>query len=400
MRKRQRMSQGPASYTSSHDEQTVQTWSEDVRATSESTFPLLDGNMMPWIDGMFDSYLDQSWGQDPQTPVIGHFALSTQEGGLTRPTNQTAQLDSSSLSPATGDHASTTGESHQLSPSSPSVVSDHVLALHYTQNLTSRYSSKKQGWNFHTYFFNRFSSSHPFVMSALYAWTSAHLLCAGAIASEENSQLHYAKCVCGLKRVFNMEVRPSAGLDHDLHWMTAVTRDDDFDAIAVALFFLASTDLILSRPGDLRNLLDLEATIIKRRNYRGPDSVFIKIATWFCFLDARASAFGTGEDRIIQALGDEKGLLHILRSSQDFLRKEYDILYPHEEQQRDQAHLPLYVVTCRLVALIGRISRSCRETPNSFDGLEIQDTLKDLKKVIHTNPNVPVTKAERLISSL
>ena len=383
-RKRQKTSQKPASCSnSSQDEQTVQAWSEEAPSSMETTFPFLDGNMMPWIDGIFDNYGDQPWDSTSMAPMPGEPDVSPLEDPPASRPDYVALRDAIFSSPVLGDRVSMAAELHQDSPSSTSAVSDHVLAQHYTRNLTSRYSSKNQGWNYHTYFFNRFSSSHPFVMSALYAWTSAHLFCAGVINSADNSLLHYSKCVAGLKHVFNMEVLAKTGLNHDLSWLTADVGDDDHDAIAVALFFLAWTDLILSRPRDLRNLLELEASILEQRRYRGSDSVFIKMATWFCFLDARASAFGSSQDRIIQALGDDQGLLEIVEDSQDFLQKEYDLLYPREEQQRDQAHLPLYIVTGQLVTLLGKISRSCKGATNASESAktETRASLRRLKQV-------------------
>lgn len=338
---------------------------------------------MPWIDGMFDTYGSQPWESASMIPMPGESDISPLENMPTDRPDYMALRDAIFSAPVPGDRVSITAEVHQDSPSSNSAVSDHVLAQHYTRNLTSRYSSKNQGWNYHTYFFNRFSSSHPFVMSALYAWTSAHLFCAGVINSEDNSLLHYSKCVAGLKHVFNMEVLTKSGLKHDLNWLTADVGDDDHDAIAVALFFLAWTDLILSRPHDLRNLLELEASILEQRKYKGSDSVFIKMATWFCFLDARASAFGPSQDYIIQALGDDQGLQEIVEDSQDFLQKEYDLLYPREELQRDQAHLPLYTVTGQLVTLLGKISRSCKAGIDVSESAktEIRGSLKRLKQV-------------------
>ena len=387
IRKRQKSSSQRAAADcsdSSPVEKADQAWIQDAQLPFENTFPFLDGNMMPWIDGVFDNYTDQPWDTSLLAPVSSGTGMTPLGMGTTERPDYVALRDAIFLPPTPGDRVSMTAELHQDSPSSTSAVSDHVLAQHYTRNLTSRYSSKNQGWNYHTYFFNRFSSSYPFVVSALYAWTSAHLFCAGAINSEDNSLLHYSKCVTGLSNTFDVDMFTKNNTSrHNLDWMTSDIREEDYDAVAVALFFLAWTDLILARPRDLQNLLELEASILERRKYKGSDSVFIKMATWFCFLDARASAFGLGQDRIIQALGDDQGLLEIVEGSQDFLQKEYNMLYPREEQQRDQAHLPLYIVTGRLVTLIGKISRSGKGLPGATEAykMEIRNSLDALKMV-------------------
>ncbi|KAH8893619.1 MFS general substrate transporter [Thozetella sp. PMI_491] len=341
----------------------------------DASLPLLDSAVMPWIETMFDSYLDQPWELSLHNSVISHFEPST-----------------TSTLPATGEDQMSAADIHQPSPGSTSAVSDHVLAQHYTRNLTSRYSSKNQGWNYHTYFFNRFNSSHPFVLSALYAWTSAHLFCSGSLTSPSNALVHYEKCLLGLKQAFGIEISVDVSSGHSLDWMDSGIGAHDFDAIAVAFFFLASTDLTLSRPAELQNLLALEADVLQWKDSDGLDSVFLKIATWFCFLDARTSAFGLASDRIIQAMGNEAGLLRVLQTSQDFLQKEYSLLYPQEEERRDQAHLPLYIATCRLIAILGRISRAYRGVYDSAARLEIRDSLGELHRMLSSKTEGEATK--------
>ncbi|KAK5993053.1 hypothetical protein PT974_06480 [Cladobotryum mycophilum] len=268
--------------------------------------------------------------------------------------DQAPTLNTEDLVPDTTSHAN---HAHLgvIEPSSipVSTISDHELAQHYIRNLTSLYSSKNPGWNFHTYFFNRFSSKYPFVMAALYAWTAAHLFCQEYLASPANSMTHYQKTTLELKERFSIDVVNRL----DIGVSSFATNQDDLDAIAVSLYFLASTDLILSRPERLRNLLEVEAGILRARPLNGPDSVFTKIATWFCFLDARMSTFGRDHDRVIQTVGGEMGMLAALHESEHFLQNEYKRLYPLEERRRDAAHLPLYKATCRLVVLWGCISR-------------------------------------------
>ncbi|KAG5747911.1 hypothetical protein H9Q70_009405 [Fusarium xylarioides] len=268
---------------------------------------MLDATAMPWMDGIFDSYPDQQWDLSPDVAV---FSNATDQAWI-------PYTDSPGQTPADFNAGS-------LSSSSPQTVSDRVLAQHYTQNLASKYSSKGQTWNNHTYFFNRFNSSHLFVISSLYAWTAAHLHC--------NGTLNQLAIHLGL-----------GGLDEELSrtWPQLITRDDDLDAVSVTLYFLAWTDLLLSRKASLKRMLSLEACLLESRGHGDQSqSVYGRMAVWFCFLDARASLFSQGDDRIIQCLGNDLGLMFAVDKSYNFLQQEYTLLYPNEERRWDEAHRP------------------------------------------------------------
>ncbi|KAL5586043.1 hypothetical protein FOBRF1_015913 [Fusarium oxysporum] len=233
--------------------------------------------------------------------------------------------------------------SFSLSSSSPQTVSDRVLAQHYTQSLASKYSSKGQTWNNHTYFFNRFNSSHSFVISALYAWTAAHLHCNGTLGSETSALEHYEKSLAALGDQLDIHLGVgSAERELSQTWPQLITRDDDLDAVSVTLYFLAWTDLLLLRRAYLKRMLSLEACLLGSRG-RGDQSqsVYGRMAVWFCFLDARAALFSQGDDRIIQCLGNDLGLMFAVDRSYNFLQQEYTLLYPNEERRWDEAHRPL-----------------------------------------------------------
>ncbi|KAG4292641.1 hypothetical protein FPRO06_12129 [Fusarium proliferatum] len=291
-----------------------------------SSLAMLDATAMPWMDGVFDSYPDQQWDLSPESTILYNGAAQ-----LWLP-----QTDSPG-------QISTDFNAGSLSSSSPQTVSERVLAQHYTQNLASKYSSKGQTWNNHTYFFNRFNSSHSFVISALYAWTAAHLHCNGTLDSESSALEHYEKSLAALGDQLGIHFGIGAmdqELDHT--WPQRIIRDDDLDAVSVMLYFLAWTDLLLSRRASLKRMLSLEACLLESRGHGDQSqSVYGRMAVWFCFLDARASLFSRGDDRIIQSLGNDLGLMFAVDKSYNFLQEEYTLLYPKEERRWDEAHRPL-----------------------------------------------------------
>ncbi|SCV48326.1 uncharacterized protein FFB14_10321 [Fusarium fujikuroi] len=330
-----------------------------------SSLAMLDATAMPWIDGVFDSYPDQQWDLSPESTIIYNGAAQ-----LWLP-----QTDSPG-------QISTDFNAGSLSSSSPQTVSERVLAQHYTQNLASKYSSKGQTWNNHTYFFNRFNSSHLFVISALYAWTAAHLHCNGTLDSESSALEHYEKSLAALGDQLGIHFGIGAVEQEFGHtWPQRIIRDDDLDAVSVMLYFLAWTDLLLSRRASLKRMLSLEACLLESRGHGDQSqSVYGRMAVWFCFLDARASLFSRGDDRIIQCLGNDLGLMFAVDKSYNFLQEEYTLLYPKEERRWDEAHRPLYVATCRLVALLGTVSRDDRTTVGEIQEASTAASLNNIKE--------------------
>ncbi|KAF4953229.1 hypothetical protein FGADI_6204 [Fusarium gaditjirri] len=295
-----------------------------------SSLAMLDATAMPWMDGVFDSYPDQQWDLSPESTMLY---------------NGTAQFWLSQTdSPG---QISTDFNAGSLPSSSPQTISDRVLAQHYTQNLASKYSSKGQTWNNHTYFFNRFNSSHSFVISALYAWTAAHLHCNGTLRSESSALDHYNKSLVALGDQLGIHLGIGA-VDEELGqtWPQLITRDDDLDAVSVMLYFLAWTDLLLSRRPSLKRMISLEACLLETRGHGDQSqSVYGRMAVWFCFLDARAALCSQGDDHIISCLGNDLGLMFAVDKSYNFLQEEYTLLYPNEERRWDEAHRPLRDLT-------------------------------------------------------
>lgn len=352
---------------------------DDSRLLEASSLSLLDTTTMPWMDGIFDSYLGPQWDLTPDSTVL--WSTTTDPITINDFPDQTPSMDANSSTQVFAEFNMPASDQQGLPSSSPSAVSDHVLAQHYTQNLTTKYTSKEQGWNHHTYFFNRFNSSHPFVISSLYAWTAAHLFCNGTVDSDANAMEHYEKSLAGLGDQLGVDLlSANATDDASQNWFALLAQGDDMDAVSVTLYFLAWTDLILSRRVALRRMLNLEALLLERRGHDQSHSVYVRMAVWFCFLDARAILFCRGNDRIIQSMGDDSGLVRAVEKSHDFLQKEYKLLYPKKERRWDEAHLPLYVATCRLIALLGKISRS---GSTSDDGCEadVRASLDNIKQV-------------------
>ncbi|KAH7160523.1 hypothetical protein B0J13DRAFT_494178 [Dactylonectria estremocensis] len=321
----------------------IQSRQDDSQMLRSSSLSLLDTATMPWMDGVFDSYLEQQWDLTPDPAILWNASANTMI--LNDLPDQTLTLDASSA-PILTEFRIPTLDQQSPSSNSPSAVSDRVLAQHYTQSLTSKYSSKEQGWNNHTYFFNRFNPSHPFVISSLYAWTAAHLFCNGTIESEASAMEHYDKSLAWLGDQLGVDVLSTKATEEvDQAWFAPLIHEDDLDAVSVALYFLAWTDLMLSRRVALSRMLSLEALLLERRGHDLSHSVYVRMAVWFCFLDARAVLFRQGNDRIIQAMGDDSGLIRAVEKSHDFLQMEYSLLYPKEERRWDEAHMPLYIAT-------------------------------------------------------
>ncbi|KAL6401426.1 hypothetical protein AUP68_15296 [Ilyonectria robusta] len=313
---------------------------DDSRLLEASSLSLLDTTTMPWMDGIFDSYLGPQWDLTPDSAVL--WSTTTDPITINDFPDQTPSMDANSSTQIFAEFNMPASDQQGLPSSSPSAVSDHVLAQHYTQNLTTKYTSKEQGWNHHTYFFNRFNSSHPFVISSLYAWTAAHLFCNGTVDSEANAMEHYEKSLASLGDQLGVDLlSANATDDASQNWFALLAQGDDMDAVSVTLYFLAWTDLILSRRVALRRMLNLEALLLERRGHDQSHSVYVRMAVWFCFLDARAILFCRGNDRIIQSMGDDSGLVRAVEKSHDFLQKEYKLLYPKKERRWDEAHLPL-----------------------------------------------------------
>jgi hypothetical protein len=336
-----------------------------------------DPLVMPWVDDVFEGYMDQSFFANfaADLPSIPQFAPLISVANSQSPSfdHHASPTDAQRR----GDLASSDGMSPL--PTESSSISEHVLAQHYTRNLTGRYSSKDPGWNYYTHFYTHFSAKYPFVASSLYAWTSVHLYCTGTPNSRDSTLAHYQKSIAEMESTYGFKLLHDT-IHLPMNWVTPETVQDDYDAIAVSLYFLASTDLMLSRFSHLRRILEFEAHLVKIRNSEESGALFAKIATWFCFLDARVSAFGANASRVINAIGGENGLITAMNKSQNLLQREYNLLYPPEEQKRDRAHLPLLMVKNRLVVVFGQISTIWGRA-NDATRLDIRKSLDEFAEV-------------------
>jgi hypothetical protein len=262
-------------------------------------------------------------------------------------------------------------------------IPDHLLAQHYTRTLTALYSSKERGWNYYTYFYNRFTITHPFVLSALYSWTSAHLFFSGTLKSIEHAIKYYERCLNQISLSHNIGLASCPDGSSELNGFPGEVQlsGDDLDAIVISLYFLASTDLLAARPRELRRLLRMTTALVTLQKARDPKGgLSFEIFNWFCFLDVRASAFGMGSSSMITALGGEEGLVNATKISRGFLRNEYKMLYPADMIERDKAHTPLNEIVLRLIAVFGEISRHFDDADEEIKG-EIRVSLDNVRAV-------------------
>lgn len=326
-----------------------------------------DGDIIPWVDDMFEGhFLDAPEDLQP-VEAVNHPSSNLQHEGRFQPGKDTSHVVPKS--PMRGDSRSSASSRRQDSLPGPNElattkdrldgVPDHLLAQHYTRNLTGRYSSRDSGWNFYMYFYTRFTTSHPFVLSSLYAWTATHLFYSGTLHSLQDAFSHYKKCCSDIRNLFKIDLdrQFTTPIDNSEVFVVAQIHSDDLDAIAVALYFLASTDLIMSRSEELGQVLRMVTLLLQTKHQEISNSLFTKVSTWLCFLDARYSAFGAGNSSVINAMGGEVGIVRAAHVTRDLLEREYKVLYPTEERQRDEYRFPLLEIILRLVAVFGEISR-------------------------------------------
>lgn len=375
----------------SNEQATGQVWQAPG---SEFSF---NGNtsFIPWVDNIFEGYLPDSSGasqfwQDLTDStlfpdLIFEEPITLESAEAVEPLNAASDI---TIPPAPADGL----QSSQKFPQSDSTeepleeIPDHFLAQHYTRTLTSRYSSKDRGWNYYAHFYHRFTNSHAFVLSALYAWTSAHLFFAGNLKSLHNAFKHYERCLQQISTGHNLNIETllsQAKAGSGPINLSGVISDDDIDAIGVSMYFLASTDLLASRRAPLQNLVQamtaLHSAGLPARRRKG---LFSTVSSWFCFLDARLSIFGMASCSLISVIGGEEGMVAGINNTSDFLRQEYKILYPAEEVKRDEAHLPLLEILVRLVANFGLISNFLASGEDPGLQATVRTSLDKIKEVI------------------
>lgn len=233
------------------------------------------------------------------------------------------------------------------------------------------------------HFYNRFTAAHPLVLSSIYAWTSAHLFYSKTLGSLDTAFLYHRKCLDQISLQHEIQTPEAWNAESEGHLTAAISKlsKDSLDSVIVAFYFLASFDLMASQARELRKILRLVSLLIKIRGCTSDaGGIFLRVSTWFCFLDARESAFGQGTCPILNAIGGEDGIVQAMQASRHFLQEEYSILYPAEELQKDEAHAPLLAMILRLVATFSDISTHYEGSNNTVRD-EIRERLNGYAEV-------------------
>ncbi|KAJ5899886.1 hypothetical protein N7495_004630 [Penicillium taxi] len=247
----------------------------------------------------------------------------------------------------------------------------HLLAHHYSRDLAGRFSFKRRDWTFYTYFLHRFGQSHPWVLSSILAWTSANLFYTGKTKSLDEALRHYQESLQSMTRKYGVATASDSAIDGGQ--IIAENSSDDIDALFVAYFFLALVDVVMARPGPLRDNLRFIAAIIRIPDFKNMmTGVQARVTSWFCILDAKASAIQPGEGAVLEAMGDEETLVQALRHSSTTLQQAYAITYLDEERTADEKQLPLLDRMLRLMWLLHQITKSKRTDQNSSDAEDIR----------------------------
>lgn len=169
-------------------------------------------------------------------------------------------------------------------------VPDHVLSHHFSRKLSGRYSFKTADWTFYTYFFHRFTRTHPWVLSSILAWTSAHLCYSTKAEDLDDPLRHYSDCVSYIKEHYGLALDDIDAIwpgeyDPDRDNLFASASVDDIDAIFVGHFFLALFDLMITRTHQLRKILRFISHILRIPQVKSDmGGVRSRVATWVCQL--------------------------------------------------------------------------------------------------------------------
>lgn len=162
----------------------------------------------------------------------------------------------------------------------------HILAQHYSSELARKYSFKSPEWTFYTYFFHRFTQSHPWVLCSIQAWTSTHLYYSGKIQSFHSAVADYSRFVEHMKAAYGISHEDfGQAQQHQINHLAdrrlADATPDDIDAIFVGHFFLALADLMTARPHPFRSILRFIAHLLKIREIKSRmTGVRSRVASW------------------------------------------------------------------------------------------------------------------------
>ncbi|KAF4635769.1 hypothetical protein G7Y89_g2317 [Cudoniella acicularis] len=259
-------------------------------------------------------------------------------------------------------------------------VPEHVLTQHYSLNAIHRLDSKN--WNFYMHFYNRFATSHPPVLLAIYASVSSQLLYANKLGSMARAISYYDSCLSKLDATYGVilpHVSTSSTKESLIESLRKLNKEN-LDVVIISLYFLALFDLTTTRPAQLRRILRVMPTIIRSRSQSQLSGTFQRLSTWFIYLDTRASLFGLGDnDVVIYSTGDEAELHEAVSASQSVLQEEYSFLYPDEERTRDKLAVPLILRILDIMVIFREISRHTEPTDDNTIAL-IRQKINQRKK--------------------
>lgn len=182
--------------------------------------------------------------------------------------------------------ATTTSGTDDTSDTTP--LPGHILAQHYSSELARKYSFKSSEWTFYTYFFHRFTQSHPWVLCSIQAWTSTHLYYSGKLPSLQSAVADYSRFVDHMRKHYGVshedfgQPQPHQRVD-PVDSRLADATPDDIDAIFVGHFFLALADLMAARPLPFRSILRFIAHLLQTPEIKGRmTGVRSRVASWVC----------------------------------------------------------------------------------------------------------------------
>ncbi|KAL5352335.1 hypothetical protein ACLOAV_002282 [Pseudogymnoascus australis] len=341
----------------------------DLRSESEdmflgSSFPSMDfslaGDFYPqfgvdelsYSDMDFTSTFDPSLVEWSVTREQGAPSMSSMAAPQPPPTESLAME-----SPRAGDRTPS------QKPTDKETLTVHLLSQHFSRQLTGRFSFKSADWTFYNFFFHRFTTSHPWVLSAILSWTSASLFYSGRWKDLVIANFHYEQCLSQIIKIYGRsfdDVESRWPLSYnpvtDRHFSAAST--EDIDALFVSCFFLALFDQMAARPSHIKKIFRFISHVLQVPNIQhNMGGVRSRVSTWFCTLESKASAFQPGDGAILCALGGREGLISALRASYDTLQKVYSVTYPDEERRADRLQLPLLQRILELTVLLSDITQ-------------------------------------------
>lgn len=171
-------------------------------------------------------------------------------------------------------------------PTDRETLTVHLLSQHFSRQLTGRFSFKSADWTFYNFFFHRFTTSHPWVLSAILSWTSASLFYSGRWKDLVIANFHYEQCLSQIIKIYgrsfdDVEFMWPSAYDpvKDRHFSVAST--EDIDALFVSCFFLALFDQMAARPSHIRKIFRFISHVLQVPSVRdNMGGVRSRVSTW------------------------------------------------------------------------------------------------------------------------